>query len=260
MAPKKAPPPPRQGPVVVGEVVRKGPPGALKALSVDYLLLLLSRLTVVRVAGRLLSPLWRAVSLYLYLAGLLRRLALGGRRLALRFLGYLHGPCAGGFFRRLSVRWCLVRRWHVLALAVLGVSLVRRAIARWLASRSPVAREKRRLAERMATAGSYVEWSLAASALDDLQKATMPRALLADAVGAPRPGPLSSSRPKHSSGAGAPPPNALCAHRQRPRECYGAQLGGSQEFSPTVSPNFRLRCLSSCQSTLEFQNKGKSRP
>lgn len=184
MPPKKRPP--RQGPGAC-DVTPTGNrhPGLGQALSVDYVLALLSRVTLWRVAGRLLAPLWRALSIYLYIASLGQRLALGGRRLALRCVGMLYEPCGGSFFRRLSARLWLIRRWHVLALALLGVSLVRRGVARWLASRSPVAREKRRLAERMATAGSYLDWSLAASALDDLQKATMPRAVLADAVRPP---------------------------------------------------------------------------
>lgn len=72
----------------------------------------------------------------------------------------------------------VVRRWHIVTGVALGIGLLHKVIQRWAEARSPVAREKRRITKVMETSTSYQEWSSAASALDELDMATMPKAKL----------------------------------------------------------------------------------
>jgi len=151
---------------------------ATPLLTVEYLLVLLARMPVWSGIRLLLSPFWRLISMYCYVGGAARKVALNMRRLFVRLLGQLSAPCTGSFFRQLSYQLWLIRRWHVATAAIVAISLLHKLAKQWMDSRSPVAREKRRLSKVMETTKIYREWAEAASALDDLDMATMPRTKL----------------------------------------------------------------------------------
>nr|ARQ20718.1 sugar-dependent 1 tag lipase [Lobosphaera incisa] len=122
-------------------------------------------LTLVRLVATLSVPFRKLLAFNLFIG----RAPLQILRYALYWIGWLSAPPRTPLLRHLGTDFLQTRRWHFGLGTVLLAAAVSAARRKWLETTSTDAQLRKRLRQATATATNYQDWSIAATALDQLQ-------------------------------------------------------------------------------------------